>query len=237
MSEEPVTFAALKELLHGVIVSQAETSKQMQETDKRLDKLSARVDATSATVDRLSARVDATSATVDQLSVRVDAALEKTIAKLGKKIDAVNENVGGLSLSIGHLVESMVEGGLLSQFQALDYTFTKYARDVNFDDSVLKLNVEIDFLLENGDTVMPVEVKTKLTRQYVNRFLRNLQNYHLYADARGDARRIVGAVAGGYVSEATRDYAHSKGLYVIRVYSDHLTKVLPTPEGFVPACW
>ena len=161
----------------------------------------------------------------------------KTIADLGRKIDAVNENVGGLAKSVGNLVESMVEGGLVEQFQKLGYRFTKYTRGTTFDDPVLKINLEIDFLLENGDTVLVVEVKTKLTRDHVNKFVKNLDKYQHYAYAHGDARHIVAAVAGGYVPEKVGIYAHSKGLYVICVYSDTMTKLLETPEGFEPACW
>ena len=85
---------------------------------------------------------------------------DKTLAELSK-------NIGGLGNSLGRLTEVLFSADLWVKFNELGYPFNKQGPHVKFykDRKVL---AEADYLLENGEYAMPVEVKTELTTENVN---------------------------------------------------------------------
>ena len=83
---------------------------------------------------------------------------------------------------------------------------------------------------------MAVEVKTKLTNDKVDEHISRISKIRSYMDERSDTRKIVGAVAGGVISDKTIEYAHSNGLYVITPSGDTVA-IAATPDGFELKEW
>jgi Holliday junction resolvase-like predicted endonuclease len=169
-----------------------------------------------------------------------EAALEADLKADRKKREArdkaFNKMISELGDRMGQIVESMVAGGLLAQLQKANYSFLSYNYHKMFRDPELGISGEIDFFLENDDYVMLVEVKTNLTADGVNELLERLVKYRLYADRRGDKRKLAGAVAGGVVHENARTYAFRKGLYVIH-YGEDTVSLAEPPADFKPHFW
>jgi len=99
-----------------------------------------------------------------------------------------------------------------------------------------KLLAEIDVFIENGAYAIPVEIKTKLTTEDIDKHLERIGIVRGCLDARGDKRKLVGAVAGVNVTGKVLDYAHDKGLFVIVPSGDSATIADP-PKGFKPREW
>ena len=91
--------------------------------------------------------------------------------------------------------------------------------------------VEVDFFLENGLYAMPVEIKTELSVLDVDEHLDRIEKIRQYMDKRDDKRKLVGAVAGGIISENVMKYAQKKGLFVIEQTGDSVA-IATMPEGF-----
>ncbi|MDR3170621.1 MAG: hypothetical protein LBU17_03215, partial [Treponema sp.] len=94
---------------------------------------------------------------------------------------------------------------------------------------------EVDVWLENGDDVMAVEVKGKLLKKDVDDHLQRMAILQGHGKARGDKRKLLGAVAGGIVRKDARDYAIQSGFYVIEQSGDTLK--IEMPQGFTPKAW
>jgi hypothetical protein len=62
------------------------------------------------------------------------------------------------------------------------------------------------------------------------------QRYSASYGQAGDARRLVGAVAGAIVPKNVRRYAQKKGLYVLE-QSGESVEIAEAPEGFPPQEW
>ena len=146
-----------------------------------------------------------------------------------------NKIIGGLGNSLGRLIEDMFSAGLYKKFCDIGYTFTKQAERVKFTKNN-QLIAEVDLYLENGDYIMLVEIKTTLAIADVDYHLEQIGVIREYMDARRDARKIVGAIAGGTVDKKTLAYAHNNGLYVI-VQSGEAVKIMDSPEGFTAREW
>jgi hypothetical protein len=90
--------------------------------------------------------------------------------------------------------------------------------------------------LENGEVAILIEVKTTLETTDVRHHIERLKKYRRYADAKGDRRRFIGAVAGAVVDGEAADVAHDNGMYVI-VQSGEAVEIVTPPEGFQAKEW
>ena len=152
-----------------------------------------------------------------------------------KIVADLSKNIGGLSDSFGRFVETMFTPELWKKFNALGFPFSSQCQRKKFTDGS-RVIAEVDVLLENGEYAMPVEVKTRLTVDNVNEHIERIEIVRRYMDAHCDARKLVGAVAGGTVPENVRKYAHKHGLYVIK-QSGESASIAELPQGFKAREW
>ena len=57
-----------------------------------------------------------------------------------------------------------------------------------------------------------------------------------YLDNKGDKRKLVGAVAGGLITDNVLKYAHGKGLYAV-VQSGESIVIAKAPDSFKAREW
>ena len=158
---------------------------------------------------------------------------DRKFQKAAEQIEKTNKKVESLGSRVGEIVESMVGGDIVKQFQALNIDIHSHSRDKTFGKRGTEESGQIDVFLENGDLVILIEVKTRLTDDDVREHIERMQKYRLYGN---DKRRIVGAVAGGVVSDDVAKFAHRKGMYVI-VQSGEAVEIIAQPEGFKAKEW
>ena len=166
--------------------------------------------------------------TAEQMK-KTDRIVQETAALVKK----TNQDVGSLSSRVGDIIEYMVGGDIVGQFQALNIAIKSHSRDKTFGVRGTDESGQIDVFLENGDIVVLIEVKTRLTDDDVREHIERLEKYRLYGD---DKRRIMGAVAGAVVSDDVIKFAHRQGLYVI-VQSGEAVEIVKPPMGFKAKEW
>ena len=148
-----------------------------------------------------------------------------------------HKKISELGSRIGEIIECMVEGGIVDKFQALDYEIVQCGRNVRFwHPKTTSIRGEIDLFLEDGDVAILVEVKTTLETTDVRSHMERLEKFRLCADARGDKRRFIGAVAGAVVKDEVKTFAHENGLYTI-IQSGEAFEIESMPEGFKVKEW
>jgi hypothetical protein len=144
--------------------------------------------------------------------------------------------IGELGNRFGEIAEYMVAPGIMDKFNAIGFNFTRVSRNHEIKDPQTKKSLtEADIILENGDIVIVVEVKSKLQNEDVDDHLKRMNILRHLADSKGDSRKYCGAIAGVIVADATRNYALKAGFYVIEQSGDAMK--LDIPEGFVPREW
>ncbi|MDR2393235.1 MAG: hypothetical protein LBD93_03660 [Treponema sp.] len=131
-----------------------------------------------------------------------------------KQMKETDKRFGALSNRFGEMVEYMVMPNLVEQFDALGFTFTKANRSV-IKDKEHDIFMEVDALLENGDQVMAVEIKTKPDINDIKYHIERMEKLRKYADLHGDKRGYLGAVAGVVFNDSEKGYALKQGLYVV----------------------
>jgi Holliday junction resolvase-like predicted endonuclease len=146
-----------------------------------------------------------------------------------------DKRVGAITNRFGEMVEYMVLPNLVEKFDELGFTFTK-ANRTEITDREHDIITEIDALLENGDTVMVVEIKTKPNTEDILDHIARMEKLRRYADLHNDKRKYMGAMAGVVFSESDKIYALKKGFYVIEPSGDTFSITEPK-DSYYPHVW
>ena len=161
---------------------------------------------------------------------------EESRLNLEKAMAETRRQLGGIGNTIGELTESMFYGDLWEKFAEYGIPVTSQSVRRTFRDENKTLIAEADVYIENGEYTIPVEVKTKLTEKDVDEHIERIEVIRKYLDARGDKRKLLGAVAGGIVNEKVLKYAQAKGMFVLVQSGDSVT-IADTPKGFKAREW
>jgi len=150
-----------------------------------------------------------------------------------KETDRMIDELGG---KFGELYEHLVRPCIMDEFNKIGFEFTRDSKNNKFIyPETRKVAAEIDIILENGEIVIAVEVKSKLQEKDVIKHIAHMDFLRKYADARGDKRKYHGAIASAITTKEARNYALDAGFYVLEQSGD--TIKLDLPEGFVPRTW
>ena len=176
----------------------------------------------------------------DRLNAEVKQQLKETSDQVKKTSDKVENTskfiknlarqVGGLDNRWGKIVEDLVAGDLVDLLAEagikIDYAGTRIKG--TYQDE----NWEIDLLGENSDTVVPVEVKTTLTKKDIDDFIKRILNRFtkLMPSRKHKVYGVIAYVKAGSNEENVISHALSNGLIIIKAMRG--TNKLICPKGF-----
>ena len=160
---------------------------------------------------------------------------DRKIEKTRWEIEQTGLQMGYLNNRFGELVEHLVAPSIKEKFLALNFNFEHISQNHKISDKEGHRLAEIDLLLENGDIVIAVEVKSKPLQKDVDDHVHRMEILRQRADIRHDTRKLQGAIAGAIMGDEVRDYAHKTGFYVIEQTGD--TVKINIPEGFKARVW
>jgi hypothetical protein len=161
---------------------------------------------------------------------------DKQFKETDKKIQATHRAIDRLSSRQGELIEHIVLPNIKEKFNALGYVFTRAGPNVDITDPQGRSLTEVDIMLENGDYVLALEVKTKPTVEDVRDHVKRMEILRSYADEHQDKRKYLGAVAGGIMGKEVRDFALKTGFYVLEQSGDTV-KLTASPAPWKPRAW
>ena len=161
---------------------------------------------------------------------------DRKMQETDRRINKLNEQMGGLHNSFGELAEHMVAPGILQRFNELGFEFHKMnPGGQRIFDRNGKILTEIDLLLENGNCIMVIEVKSKPKDKHIEHHIKRIELIREDMDEHNDKRKIYGAVAGAIFGTMEKNMAIEAGLYVLEQSGD--TMKLAIPENFIPKEW
>ena len=156
--------------------------------------------------------------------------------KTDKQIKELSRQMGGLHNSFGELAEHMVAPGIVERFNKLGYHFDAVSpKGQRILDKHGKVKTEIDILLENGDYIIAVEVKSKPVEKDIEHHISRLKILREHRDKHRDMRKIRGAIAGAVFPAKLKEAALAAGFYVLEQSGD--TMKMDIPKDFVPQEW
>jgi hypothetical protein len=176
-----------------------------------------------------------------KLSEETDRKMQETDRKMqetDRRMRETDRQIGKLGNRFGELTEHLIAPNIVEKFNAFGFHFDDISaglRQVIEDDSGGQRIAEFDILLENGDAVIGVEVKSKPSHEDVKDHVERLKILRLNKNKKGDKRKIYGALAGAIMPSSVKTAALKAGFYVITQTGD--TVKIDVPEGFTPKAW
>jgi hypothetical protein len=116
----------------------------------------------------------------------------------------------------------------------MGYDFTSYARNKEIKENG-HAAAEIDVFVENGEYALAVEVKTKPDENHIEEHINHMAILRRYADAHGDKRKFLGAIAAPGFTEVMRKKVLDAGFFVIEAAEESVDVVIF--DGFEPRKW
>jgi hypothetical protein len=173
----------------------------------------------------------------DQLITRIFTEADERIKKLELLVKKNSELYGGLSNNFGALAENMVGPDIAKRFNELDYHFDLVAtKGSEIKDKNGKIITQIDILLENGETIIAVEVKAKPAIKDIEHHKRRLEIVRdRWSNIRNKRMKVMGAIAGAIFEDDVKEAVQKAGFYAI-VQSGDTMKIEMT-DDFVPKEW
>jgi len=154
-----------------------------------------------------------------------------------ERISKRNEKqMGDLHRRFGQLAEHLVAPNIHKRFNELGYHFGgAFPGGMKIFDEQGKTKTEIDLMLENGETLMAVEVKVKPAVKDVEHHIKRLEILRDHRRKINDKRKVQGAIAGAIFGAVEKKATVEAGLYVIEQTGD--TMKIDVPDDFVPREW
>ncbi len=208
-----------------------ETDRKFQETAQEIRQLSQETDrkfreTTQETDRKLQESI--------QESNRILKEADRLSRESDKRMERMQTELGRLGNRLGDFVEEMIKPSLVKLFQQRGIIVHKIHRNVEVNNSELKLATQIDLLVVNHEICVLVEVKSQLSIDDVNEHLERMKKFKpLFPEYRD--KRVLGAVAGMVIPEDVAKYAYRKGFYIIAQSGDNV--VILNDEKFKPVAW
>jgi predicted AAA+ superfamily ATPase len=162
---------------------------------------------------------------------------DRRMKETDRQMKETDQKIGRLGSRIGEIVENMVGGNIVAQFQNYGYSVTEMSRNIEFGIQGTASAGEIDVLLDDGDVAILIEVKTKLTTDDVRDHIEQMEKYRRWKDGKGEGnKRYIGAVASTVVDDNVVKFAQKNGMFII-VQSGYAVEILVPPEGFKVKEW
>jgi hypothetical protein len=214
-----------------------ETDRRMkemnEETDRRLKEMGEETDQKLKESAQQIKETDRQIKETDRQMKETDRQMKET----ARQMKETDRQIGKLGHRFGELAEHLVAPNIVQKFNALGFHFNDISagmREIILDES-RQIAAEFDILLENGESSIAVEVKSKPSGRDIEDHVRRLEILRRHKDTIGDKRKIYGALAGAIMPSSVKTAALKAGLYVITQTGD--TVKIDVPKDFTPKAW
>ena len=170
-----------------------------------------------------------------------DRQMKETDRRLKETEKLVNSNgkqIGGLHNSFGELAEHLVAPGIARRFNELGFHFDTIAPGgiKITNEKGDKTLAEIDLLLENSETIIGIEVKSRVVEDDIKHHIKRLKIFKENREKKREKpKKILGAIAGAIFGSVEKKATLEAGFYVLEQSGD--TMKMDIPGDFVPREW
>jgi len=162
--------------------------------------------------------------------------LDRRLKETDRIVRRNGKQLGEVHRRFGQLAEHLVAPGIAKRFNELGYNFDLMApKGIKILDENGKIKTEIDLLLENGKTIIAVEVKSRPVIQDVEHHIKRLEILRDKRSLLNDQRKVQGGIAGAIYEDEVKKAVREAGLFVIEQSGD--TMKIDMPDGFIPREW
>jgi hypothetical protein len=162
------------------------------------------------------------------MSQETDRKFQETERLMRESSEKLNRKMGELGNKLGSVVEHMIIPDIEKKFNDMGYSFENVSTNLKMKDPSGNTYAEVDIVLENGDYVMLIEVKTDLKSEHIKEHIKRMETIRKAGKKWGD-KKLLGAVSAAIVENNVRESAKRSGFFVISQAGE--TMRIDKPEG------
>ena len=171
----------------------------------------------------------------DEEAQKRDEESQKRDAEHKERMENISERFGYFGNRMGSLIEMIVVPNLAKKFNEFGFTFSNSTMNYTIKDGK-KTITEIDLILEDGDSIMIVEVKTKPNLDDIERHIDRMEKILLHPTRFLSGMKLYGAIACGILEDGVKEAIFKAGFYAV-CQTQYNVEIIPPPEGFVAKYW
>ena len=126
----------------------------------------------------------------------------------------------------GHIMEGLISTTAEKLFQDAGFDLINKGKNLKRKLKARNLEMEVDVLLDNATTAVPIEVKSNCTKGDIDHFLEAMGKFRTLFPEYAGHEVIAGIAALNYEKDAY-EHAQQQGLLVIHVSSDYIFSIAP----------
>jgi len=223
------TSREMKQLAEEAAERRKEDAERREEADKRREE-------TEKEMKRLAEEAAESRKETEKEMKQLAQEADKRQKETDRIVRRNSKQMGDLHRRFGELAEHLVAPNIHKRFNELGYHFDGcLPGGMKIFDKQGNTKTEIDLVMENGSTIMALEVKTKPTVKDVEHHIMRLEILRDHRRSINDNRTIKGAIAGAIFGTEEKKATIEAGLYVVEQSGD--TMKIDMPLGFVAREW
>ena len=193
-----------KDLAKGhqkLLEAQQKTEKGLMELRETVEKQGENFDKSNGSIKELKESIKKQGENFDKSNGSIKE-LKESIKKQGENLDKAN---GGFKDKWGSFVENLVKGTLVSLLKSKGIAVTRLIPNYEVNDENLQPIAEFDLIAANGEEMVVVEVKSTLTNDKVDAFVRKIEKFDKSSfPTYQKGKKIYGAMAYMEIYERTK---------------------------------
>ena len=198
---------------------------ETQKTESRMDRIERGIEELLRGINALKEsqqKTDEQILALRESQQKTDEQLDRTI----KKLDDIGRQLGELGLVQGEVAEDLFYRNVKSIFTKRKMTFRNVRRNLK-----KKGMAEYDIVAVDGEQVLVIEVKNRLDKRMVDRFVEQKLPKFMEAFPEYRSYRVIGGMGALVVKDDVGRYAEKSGLYVL-TQTDEGGAAILNREGF-----
>ena len=198
---------------------------ETQKTESRMDRIERGIEEFFRGIKALKEsqqKTDEQILALKESQQKTDEQLDRTI----KKLDDIGRQLGELGLVQGEVAEDLFYRNVKSIFTKRKMTFRNVRRNLK-----KKGMAEYDIVAVDGEQVLVIEVKNRLDKRMVDRFVEQKLPKFMEAFPEYRSYRVIGGIGALVVKDDVGRYAEKSGLYVL-TQTDEGGAAILNREGF-----
>ena len=199
-----------------------EHRKRMKEIDKRLDRIS-KMQVEDSLQQQETGRLQKET---DRMQKETDRLQKETYAQMKETDKKIKELATRFSTTTGNIIEGLMSSSATEMFQRAGYDMHSKAKNVSRKSKNPNEGMEVDVILHNDTTAIAIEVKASCGKGDIDRFLQQMEKFKRLFPLYEDKEVLVAIAAVNYENNAD-NYAHQRGLIVVRTDSYNFFSVDP----------
>lgn len=148
---------------------------------------------------------------------------DRLMKETDKKIKELSTR---FSSTTGNMIEGLMSSSAAEMFQKAGYDMHSMAKNIVRKSKNPNEGMEVDVLLYNNTTAIAIEVKANCRKSDIDRFLQQMEKFKRLFPEYKDKEVLLAIAAINFENEVD-DYAHERGLIVVRTNSDDFFSIDP----------